>query len=160
MPHTKSDCCGCPDNIENCRGECMCHVEKEYKTAIGSFGTYSTKEKLVEKESWERKGEMMEFLKHILPYWQSEDLDDYAYVVKHYDLERVATKMQKYIDLKVKADREAVREEFENDFPCIGKFLGFPVHLDYRIPHIDSRFLELAKKQFEVLLSDDKEETK
>ena len=46
----------------------------------------------------QKKKEMIEFLKCILPYWKSDDLDDYMYIVHHYDLERVATKIQEVID--------------------------------------------------------------
>jgi len=28
-PKTKEECCGCPDKMEECRGECMCHHTKE-----------------------------------------------------------------------------------------------------------------------------------
>ena len=45
---------------------------------------------------WENVKKDIEFLKHILPYWEADDKDDYMYVVHHYDLERVAKKMREY----------------------------------------------------------------
>ena len=58
----------------------------------------------------QKKKEMIEFLKHILPYWDSEDLDDYMYIVHHYDLERVATKIQDRISQQKQAFQSTVLE--------------------------------------------------
>lgn len=60
-----------------------------------------------------KKKEMIEFLKHILPYWESDDLDDYMYIVHHYDLERVATKIQE----KLFQQKQELRSVIEGLIP-------------------------------------------
>lgn len=62
---------------------------------------------------WEKKEEMIDFLKHILPYWQAEDLDNYMYIVHHYDLERVATKFKEYMLNYSRSQMEEVKKEVE-----------------------------------------------
>lgn len=96
--------------------------EKEEEQAMGSYvqesglGTVSGGEIYTAtslKEEWKEKSEMIDFLKHILPYWQSDDLDDYMYMVHHYDLERVATKLKEYVSQAVQEERARVREHLE-----------------------------------------------
>lgn len=57
------------------------------------------------------KNDLIKFLKKILPYWESDDLDDYMYVVHHYDLERVATNIQDLIEQAVKERDVEIKKE-------------------------------------------------
>jgi hypothetical protein len=61
--------------------------------------------------NWEEKAKDIEFLKYVLPYWQAEDLDDYMYVVHHYDLERVAKKFRNFVSTEILSAKREVLEE-------------------------------------------------
>lgn len=62
---------------------------------------------------WEKTKETIDFLKRILPYWEAEDLDDYVYIVHHYDLERVAKKLEDYITSQKAQESERVEKLLE-----------------------------------------------
>ena len=75
------------------------------------------------KEVLKKEG-MIDFLKNILPYWESDDLDDYMYIVHHYDLERVATKLLSLVQQSKEEGRQEAHNNWLSDLTEMGMIIG------------------------------------